>query len=224
MRQSEQPKQPGLSRHKFDAQAASRLRRAGPAPDVVSVPSGRHDSSHAAPEGHNARMNTVPEILADAFDRVRDEVRDVLDGADDQILRWRVDREANTVAWLVWHLSRVQDDHLAKAFDRGQVWHEEGWAERFALPFDVDETGYGQSPHEVGRVTASAELLTGYYSAVAARTAELIGGISDEDLGRIVDERWDPPVTLAVRLVSVIADDLQHVGQAAYVKGLAQRA
>jgi Protein of unknown function (DUF664) len=188
------------------------------------MPGGRHHSSTAAPEGHNARMNTVPEILADAFDRVRHEVEGVLDGADDEILRWRADGEANTVAWLVWHLSRVQDDHLAKAFDQRQVWREDGWAERFALPFGVDEIGYGQSPHEAGRVTASAELLTGYFSAVATRTAELIDGLTDEDLGRIVDDRWDPPVTLAVRLVSVIADDLQHVGQAAYVKGLAQRA
>jgi hypothetical protein len=163
-------------------------------------------------------------VILDAFERVRDEVEDVLDGADDEIVRWRADAEANTIAWLVWHLSRVQDDHLAKAFGRRQVWHEEGWSERFGLPFDADETGYGQSPEEVGLVTSSTELLSGYHASVAARTAELVSGVTDGDLGRIVDDRWDPPVTLAVRLVSVIADDLQHVGQAAYVRGLAQRA
>jgi hypothetical protein len=36
----------------------------------------------------------------------------------------------------------------------------------------------------------------------------------------VVDLNWDPPVTLAVRLVSVINDDLQHGGQAAYVRGM----
>ncbi len=173
--------------------------------------------------GENARMSEATVILIDAFERVRDEVEDVLDGADDEMLRWRAGRDANTIAWLVWHLTRIQDDHLAKAFGRPQVWHEEGWAERFALPFAADETGYGQSPEEVGRVTPSTDLLSGYHSSVAARTAELVGGVGDADLTRIVDERWNPPVTLSVRLVSVIADDLQHVGQAAYVKGLAQR-
>jgi hypothetical protein len=169
-------------------------------------------------------MNTTRAILADAFERIRAEVESVLDGADDKLVRWRADDEANSIAWLVWHLTRVQDDHVAKAFDRPQLWHQEGWAERFALPFVADEIGYGQNPREVGRVLVSPELLSGYHSSVAARTARLVGEMSDGDLGRIVDKRWDPPVTLAVRLVSVIADDLQHVGQAAFVKGLAQRA
>jgi hypothetical protein len=36
----------------------------------------------------------------------------------------------------------------------------------------------------------------------------------------VVDASWDPPVTLGVRLVSVISDDLQHAGQAAYLRGM----
>lgn len=164
------------------------------------------------------------DILVDAFGRIREEVAGVLDGAGEAALVWRPDPQSNTIAWLIWHLTRVQDDHLAAAFDRPQVWTEQGWADRFGLPFAVEETGYGHSPEEVGRVRASADLLGGYHEAVAARTAELVAPVAGSGLERIVDERWDPPVTLAVRLVSVIADDLQHVGQAAYVKGLAERA
>src|SRR5271157_211572 len=100
-------------------------------------------------------MDATLEIMADGFVRVREGVEEVLEGADGELLRWRADAEANTIAWLVWHLTRVQDDHLAEAFDRTQVWHEEGWAERFALPFDTHETGYGQSSAEVGQVTTS---------------------------------------------------------------------
>jgi hypothetical protein len=44
--------------------------------------------------------------------------------------------------------------------------------------------------------------------------------VTPADLDRVVDKRWDPPVTLGVRLVSVVDDDAQHVGQAAYVRGL----
>jgi hypothetical protein len=55
------------------------------------------------------------------------------------------------------------------------------------------------------------------------QTVRYISSITDDDLPRIVDTSFDPPVTLAVRLVSVISDDLQHAGQAAFVRGLIER-
>jgi hypothetical protein len=170
-----------------------------------------------------ASLSASGRILADAFDRVRETVTEVLDGVAEPVLTWRPDAEANTVAWLVWHLTRVQDDHLAHAFGRTQVWHEQGWVDRFDLPFEPDATGYGQRSDEVGQVRAEAALLAGYHAAVAQRTAALLADLGEDDLERIVDERWDPPVTMAVRLVSVISDDLQHAGQAAYLRGLAER-
>lgn len=163
------------------------------------------------------------DILLDAYDRIREEVAGVLDGIDPQALVWQPDPGSNTIAWLIWHLTRVQDDHLAAAFGREQVWREQGWTERFGLPFPPQATGYGHSPEEVALVRCDAGLLGAYHEAVAGRSADLLRGITDGDLDRVVDERWDPPVTLGVRLVSVLSDDLQHVGQAAYVKGLAAR-
>jgi uncharacterized damage-inducible protein DinB len=169
-------------------------------------------------------MASTIDILADGFSRIQEGVLEVLDGISDQTLSWRPDAEANSIAWLVWHLTRIQDDHLAKGFDRPQAWHEDGWCERFALPFPADATGYGQSASEVGQVGSNAELLRGYHQAVYDRTREWLTELSESDLDRIVDRRWDPPVTLAVRLVSVITDDLEHVGQAAYVRGMAEQA
>jgi uncharacterized damage-inducible protein DinB len=168
---------------------------------------------------------TGAELLVDAFERVREEVHLVLDGLDAEQLAFRADEGANSVAWLVWHLTRIQDDHLATAFGTEQLWTAGGWAERFGLPFDPLDTGYGHRPREVAAVQVdSGELLTGYYDAVHQRTIGLVRGVTGKDLERVVDEAWDPPVTLGVRLVSVIADDLQHTGQAAFVRGLAERA
>lgn len=166
----------------------------------------------------------LSDVLLDAFSRISDGVREVLEGLDGNRLDWRPDPDANPIGWTVWHLTRIQDDHLAAAFDRDQVWTGEGWVGRFGLPYEADAHGYGMSSEEVGAFSASAELLRGYHDAVAARSVSLLSGLSAPDLARVVDERWDPPVTLGVRLVSVIADDLQHVGQAAYVRGLAERA
>lgn len=162
-------------------------------------------------------------ILGDGFSRVREGVEHVLDGLDERDLTWRPDPEANSIAWLVWHLTRVQDDHLADAFGQPQLWESDGWDARFALPYPPGATGYAMSPQEVGELSAPAELLRAYHQAVAERTLSLVAAVGPVDLARVVDEGWDPPVTLAVRLVSVVSDDLQHVGQAAFVRGMAER-
>jgi uncharacterized damage-inducible protein DinB len=164
---------------------------------------------------------TIAELLADAFGRIREEVHDVVDGLTADQLAFRPAPDANSVGWLVWHLARVQDDHVADAAGFGQAWLTAGWADRFALPLDPADHGYGHDSAQVASVqVSSAELLTGYLDAVHEQSLRYVQGLTDADLDRIVDTRWDPPVTLGVRLMSVISDDLQHVGQAAYVRGL----
>jgi hypothetical protein len=160
------------------------------------------------------------DVLLDAFERIRQAVHGAVTGMSVDSLAQRPGREANSIAWLIWHLTRIQDDHIADAAEREQVWTAGGWRERFNLPFREEATGYGHSNEEVAVVQGDAELLTGYYDAVHAVTVDYIGSLSDGDYTRIVDDSYEPPVTLAVRLISVIADDLQHAGQAAYVRGL----
>jgi len=165
---------------------------------------------------------TNAELLVDAFGRISGTVREAVNGLTTSQLAERLDRDANSVAWLLWHLSRVEDDHVAGAFGVPQVWAEYG--KRFELPFPESDIGYGHSSAQVAQVTASADLLTGYQDAVHEQAVRLVSGITDADLDRVVDEDWDPPVTLGVRLVSVISDCLQHAGQAAFVRGILLRA
>jgi hypothetical protein len=166
------------------------------------------------------RPVTPAELLLDAFGRISEGVPAVLDGLGEDQLALRPDGEANSIAWLVWHLTRVQDDHVADAFNTEQVWLADGWHERFGLTLEPEDTGYGHGPDQVAAVRADAGLLAGYHAAVADRTVELIGTITPEQLDEIVDDRWDPPVTRGVRLVSVFDDDAKHLGQAEYVRGL----
>ncbi|MFF9020483.1 mycothiol transferase [Streptomyces eurythermus] len=165
------------------------------------------------------------DILIDGYGRIREEVHAVLDGLGPEELHHRPAPGANTIAWLVWHLTRVQDDHIADAFDLDQVWLAQDWQKRFGLGLPRHDTGYGHTPAQVAKVRVeSAGLLTGYYDAVHEQTLGVLRTLAAKDLERIVDERWDPPVSLGVRLVSVLSDDLQHVGQAAYLRGLVQSA
>ncbi|MEU0127981.1 MULTISPECIES: DUF664 domain-containing protein [unclassified Streptomyces] len=163
-------------------------------------------------------------ILADAFERIHEAVHAAVDGLPPEDLNARLGGEANSIAWLVWHLARVQDDHVADAAGTEQVWFTQDWAARFELPLERGSTGYGHSSAQAASVrVASAGLLLGYFDAVHERTLGFVGGLDGHALDRIVDDAWSPPVTLGVRLVSVISDDLQHAGQAAFVRGSLQR-
>ena len=163
------------------------------------------------------------DVLIDGFDRVREVVHEAVDGLHLDDLTYRVDGTANSISWLVWHLTRVQDDHVAEAAGLEQVWTSKGYVAKFGLPFAPSATGYGDGADEVAAVRAEGELLVAYHDAVFEQTVDYVKSLTDDDLPRIVDNRWDPPVTLGVRLVSVISDDLQHAGQAAFIRGLVSR-
>ena len=167
-------------------------------------------------------MNAA-EILVDGFGRVRDAVHGAVRGLTDEQLQLRLDPDANTIAWLAWHLTRVQDDHVAEVAQREQVWQTGGWADRFELPADRDAIGYGHSSADVAAVRGPAQALLDYHDAVHAQTVAYVQDLHDEELSRVVDRRWNPPVTLGVRLISVISDDLQHAGQAAFIRGVVTR-
>lgn len=164
------------------------------------------------------------DLLVDAFGRIKETVHRSVLGLSGEELAFRLDEDTNSITWLVWHLTRVQDDHVADAAGTSQVWSDDGWDRRFGLPFPAEETGYGHDADEVSAVRVpSGDLLTGYHDAVHERTLRYLSTLSDDDLDRVIDESWDPPVTLGVRLVSVINDDMQHAGQAGFLRGVMLR-
>ena len=165
----------------------------------------------------------ISELLTESFSRVGEVLNRAVGGLSLDELTYRPDPGANTIAWLAWHAGRGEDAQVADVAGVEQVWRAQGWADRFDLPFDRAASGYGQSAEEVGQVRASAELLLGYYDAVAQQTAAYLQRLTEADLDVVVDERWDPPVTLGVRLVSIVSDSLQHAGQASYVRGMLAR-
>ncbi len=165
--------------------------------------------------------NAARELLRDSFTRLIEHVEALTDGVTDEIAIFRPTATANSIAWLIWHSARVQDIQLCDIAGVEQVWTREGWVDRFALDLTRNDSGYGHGPDDVGKVRASADLLAGYYHAVHKQTLEYVESVTPKELSKVVDTRWDPPVTASARLVSIIDDCAQHLGQAAYVRGIA---
>ena len=166
-------------------------------------------------------VDTARELLRDSFTRLIEHVEDITDGLTDEVAFFRPTSTANSIAWLIWHSARIQDAQVADIAGSDQVWCSGGWVDRFALPLPRDAHGYGHTPEEVGKVRAPADLLAAYYRAVHKMTLEYVAGITTDELVRVVDINWTPPVTVSARLVSIIDDCAQHLGQAAYIEGLA---
>lgn len=166
----------------------------------------------------------VTAVLQDAFGRVGEAVHGAVDGLAPEDLTWRPDTDANTIGWLVWHLARVADDHLAEISGRAQVWTQDDWAPRFGLPTGAMDHGYGYTSAQVAALRPDdADTLLAYHDAVAKAVADDLAGLDTARLDEIIDDSWDPPVTVGVRIVSVLDDALQHAGQAGYVRGMWER-
>ena len=163
-------------------------------------------------------------MLADAFGRIVEDFGLALVDLSADQLTFRPDPGANSIAWLAWHATRVHDDHVSALAGREQAWIEDGFHERFRLDFHQRDMGFGHGPDEVAAVRPDGpELLVDYLRAVTGRTLEYVASVDADELARIVDRNWDPPVTAGVRLVSVIDDSIQHAGQALYLRGMIER-
>ncbi|WP_420090024.1 mycothiol transferase [Mycolicibacterium duvalii] len=163
------------------------------------------------------------ELLRDFFTRLIEHVDDLTDGLTDEVALYRPTPEANTIAWLIWHSARIQDAQVCDLAGAEQVWFRDGWVDRFALDLPRDAHGYGHTPEDVGKVKAPADLLAGYYHAVHRESLQYVASVTAEELGRVVDRNWNPPVTASARLVSIVDDAAQHLGQAAYLRGITPR-
>ena len=160
------------------------------------------------------------QVLVEAFDRIRQLVHMAAEGQDEEGLAYRPEPGATSIAWLIWHLTRIQDDHVSEIAGREQIWVTSGWAAAFGKERDPDDLGQGDGPDDVAAIRpVDSSALLGYHDDVMDRSVEYLTGVDADELSRIIDDSYDPPVSVGVRLVSVLSDNLQHAGQARYLSG-----
>ena len=166
---------------------------------------------------------TQSELLIDAFERLRDAVYPAVNGLSLDQLAFRPDDASNSIGWLTWHLTRVQDRGVAALSGTEPVWTARGWFDRSGLALEPTDAGYGHDADTVATVLADASFLLDYFEDVHQQTVAWIRSLDAAELSRVVDDKGLPPVTVESSLLGVLVDDLQHVGQAAYVRGLVYR-
>jgi hypothetical protein len=162
------------------------------------------------------------ELIEDGYGRVLEVLEEALDGLTPDDLNELPNPDCNSMGWLAWHLTRVQDDHIADLLGEEQLWIKDGWHGRFNRPADQKDIGFGHSSEDVAAFKSpGAEILLEYHRAVLTRSRRYISDLSVAGLDRELNEPWFQPLpTVGVRLVSVMSDCLQHAGQIAYMRGL----
>ena len=164
------------------------------------------------------------DLLTDGYGRVLEVLERALKGLTQDDLNWQPRPDSNSIGWLTWHLTRLQDDHIASLMGEEQLWTKDGWYMRFNRPPDPKDLGFGHTPEQVAAFKSpDIETLLSYHRAVLERSKRYFLTLSNSDLDRELDEPWYQPIpTVGVRLISVLGDGLQHTGQVAYVRGLRQ--
>ena len=164
------------------------------------------------------------ELAKAVFDRNEAILVQALDGLDDDALHRRVGPDSNPIGWLMWHLSRVQDNHLLAMEGKEHAWISEGWNERFGRGSHTPaDRGRGHSSDEVAAFRLpGVETLVAYYKAVRGHADAFLDSLTEPDLDRQVPNLTDDGGTIPmhVRLEMCLVDTLQHSGQIAYLRGL----
>ena len=163
------------------------------------------------------------DLLANGFSRIPELFRGATDGLGAELLASAPTRGANSIAWLAWHTARGQDSWTSDLDGSAELWITGGWHERFALPFEARENGWGMAEKDTARVVAPAALLVEYLEAVTANTLAYLDSLTEGDLDDIVDATRTPAISRGVQLLSTLDDALQHAGQAGYARGILER-
>jgi uncharacterized damage-inducible protein DinB len=162
------------------------------------------------------------DLLVEAYSHITRIVHQAADDLSQDQLAYRPEEGANSIAWLVWHLTRIQDSHLKNVVQLEEAWLTEQWDERFGMAGSTG-IGFGDGPEEVASMRPPRAILLGYHDRVVGRVLDYLPTVDADELDRIVDTNYDPHVKAGIRLMSVVQDNTQHAGQARYLRGMIDR-
>ena len=163
------------------------------------------------------------QLIVGIYTEISRELERALDGLTTDDLNRQPHSDCNSIGWLAWHLTRCQDVANADLSGKEQLWLKEKWHAMFNRAADPTDTGYGHSSQDVLAFRApDSKILLKYHYSVLEKTLHYINvKLTEADLEREFQSPTFPDInTVRNMLVGVVSDNLQHVGQIAYVRGL----
>ena len=164
------------------------------------------------------------DMVIDGYERIPGILDRALKDLTEKDLNWKPSSDTNSIGWLVWHLTRQQDAQMSDLMGEEQLWTKDEWYSKFGRQGEPEDVGFGHTPEQVAAFKSpDARTLLDYNREVVQRSKNYINGLSEDELGRELNEpRFQPLPTVGVRIISILNDSIQHAGQAAYVRGLLQ--
>jgi hypothetical protein len=163
------------------------------------------------------------QFIAAIYARISQELERVLDGLTKDDLNQIPGPDCNSIGWLVWHLTRSQDRAIADLTGEDQFWVKDGWHARFGRPPDPADTGFGHSSEDIAAFKSPGSKTLWEYHLTVFEPAKryIVDRLSETDLEREVERPTFSTVSpVHAILVGVLNDSLQHLGQAAYLRGM----
>ena len=145
------------------------------------------------------------DVILDGLDRIRNVLRRTLDGLTLEEMHRQPSADTNSIAWLAWHLTRVQDNGISGLAAWEQAWISQKWHAMFHMEPDPDNEGVGHTPAQAAAFRApSVQSLLDYHESVIQQSKAYVTRLAPADFDRQLNEpEWQPPPTVGVRLVSV---------------------
>ncbi len=149
-------------------------------------------------------------------------VDSAMEGLDQETINRIPAEQCNSIAWILWHMSRVVDTFVNTRFQsRPQLWIAGGWHQRFGMGDDPDDRGVGWTMEQVASWSPpDLSVQLGYHQAVREAAAGYLSSATEADLAEVkVIPPAPEPRTVANALGQMVWDAVAHGGQIAYLRG-----
>jgi len=157
-------------------------------------------------------------FISSVIKRSYDWIKLACDDLTEDQMHYQSTPDSNSIAWMVWHSSRIKDQVTASIVGESEVWLADGWAERFGIAPEAN--GIGDRPEQVTSFRVRSDFLLGYADAAHNVTIQRLSKILPAQLAQ--PSRYVLGDTRPVwrSLQGMLGDAYSHAAQVSYLRGM----
>lgn len=161
-------------------------------------------------------MDTVS-FISDCLEQVRIRLLGTCEGMNQEEVLWRPEPYANNIGFVLWHVTRAEDNLVMRLENGHALWVTGGWHEKFGQPVNAPDPGDRMGLRALA--IPGLPVLLGYSQAVGEQTRRLLGELTVDRLDQPIGPS-QPGQTVTANLRHLITHRNNHHGQMDYIRGL----